>query len=82
MVAVATHLDRMQQGSDTAFSMVLVVDAVRWVVAPTVIVAAAGVTLEVEFAGGNPADETGEDGVHCDCRGRGHGMVRSVMVVR
>ncbi|KAI6041008.1 hypothetical protein EDC04DRAFT_2602050 [Pisolithus marmoratus] len=41
----------------------------RWVVAPTAIIAAAGVMLEVEFAGDNPAGGTSEDGVHCDCKG-------------
>ncbi|KAI5997344.1 hypothetical protein EDC04DRAFT_2612574 [Pisolithus marmoratus] len=40
----------------------------RWVVAPTAIVAAAEVMLEVEFAGDNPAGGTSEDGVHRDCK--------------
>ncbi|KAI6008469.1 hypothetical protein EDC04DRAFT_3095303, partial [Pisolithus marmoratus] len=40
----------------------------RWVVAPTAIVAAARVMLEVEFAGGDPAGGTSEDGVHIDCK--------------
>ncbi|KAI6012381.1 hypothetical protein EDC04DRAFT_2609505 [Pisolithus marmoratus] len=55
MVTVAMHLDLI---------------AVRWVVAPTAIVPAAEVMLEVEFAGDNPAGGTSEDGVHRDCKVR------------
>ncbi|KAI6046665.1 hypothetical protein EDC04DRAFT_2597800 [Pisolithus marmoratus] len=53
LVTVAMHLDLI---------------AVRWMVVPMAIVTAAGVVLEVEFAGGDPAGGTSKDGVHFDCK--------------
>ncbi|KAI6003361.1 hypothetical protein EDC04DRAFT_3146968 [Pisolithus marmoratus] len=68
-----TSLDEPQQWSDTTLTVAMHLDliAVRWVVAPMAIVAAAGVMLEVEFAGGDPAGGTSEDGVNFDCKVRG-----------
>ncbi|KAI6040962.1 hypothetical protein EDC04DRAFT_2602015 [Pisolithus marmoratus] len=65
-----THSTHTHDGGITVVAVAMYLDLilVRRVVALTAIVAAAGVMLEVELAGGDPAGGTSEDGVHFDCK--------------